>query len=225
MYPEERVLVGVINRKKDFLAAQKEGWYRIPIQRLRHYTEVKHIAFFLSGKPFKEKSGGIHYYARITGVELAYRYQLVPDEPDHPRANNEYYRIAFKQLEAKTPPILNPTKRNITFIFTTGDRFMAAQNISDLYSKSDRFVERIYHRLKAEHTDAIHLWEAQANEDDIAPGIRIMHHINVLDRRADTRQITMKLDSNQDDEDSILSAIRAQLAQEVGPVIINIPMG
>jgi hypothetical protein len=223
VYPEERVLVGVINRKKDFIAAQTEGWYRIPAKQLRYYTDVHHIAFFLSGKAFKEQSGGIHYHARITGVELAYRYQLLPDEPNHPRANEQYYRIAFNQLAPKIPPILNPSKRNIAFIFTTGDRFIMAQKIADLYSKADYFVERVYHRLKSENTNVIRLWEAQHNQDEFAPGLRVIHQVNVLDQRADAKHITMRLDSGYDDEDAILAAVRAQLSQETGPVIINIP--
>lgn len=225
MHDEERVLVGVINRKKDFLAAQRERWYRIPIKRIRHYTEVEFIAFFLSGRPFKAQSGGVHYYARVRGVELAYRHQMIPSEPHHPRADERYYRLALSPLIVKAPPILNPTRRPISFIYTTGDRFKAARVIADLYSEADQFVERIYHRLGIADAHIERIWEAQRGQDEVAPGLRITHRPHVIDRKdraAATQQITLRL-ADTSDEDAVLAAIRAELAALDTPAIINIP--
>ena len=62
MFPEDRVLVGVINRKRDLAIAQAEGWYRIPQRRMPRGVNAEYIAFFLS-RAFKAQNGGVYYYA------------------------------------------------------------------------------------------------------------------------------------------------------------------
>ncbi len=142
MYPEDRVLVGVINCKRDFDLARRERWYRIPCDRAPRQIDAAYIAFYFS-RSFKDQNGGIHYFARRLGHELARRRDLLPNEPDHPHAERLYYKIQLGEIEAKLPPILNPTKRPIAFIITTWDRFVAATTIEDLYSIDDRFAERV----------------------------------------------------------------------------------
>jgi hypothetical protein len=41
-----------------------------------------------STKVFKDDKWAIHYYAPIQGHELVARRDLIPSEPDHPRAGN-----------------------------------------------------------------------------------------------------------------------------------------
>lgn len=105
---------------------------------------VEYVAFFLSGRVFKGQSGTVAYYAPRQGVELAYRRDLVPTEQNHPRADRVYYRVGLGALQEKQPPITNSSKRTITFIHTTWDRFHAARRIADLYSEADYFVSRVY---------------------------------------------------------------------------------
>src|SRR4051812_5357450 len=114
MYPEDRVLVGVMNRQRDFAYARDEHWYRIPQARLTRGVYAEYIAFFFS-RAFKERNGGVYYYARRKGLELLYRRDLLPNEANHKRANEAYYKVGLDELVEKTPPILNPTHRTITF--------------------------------------------------------------------------------------------------------------
>ena len=85
------------------------------------------MLYFLSGKTFKEQSGGIAYFARLHGFELARRKDLLPNEEK--RADEIYYKIQFKQLIEKDPPIVNASKRSISFIRTTWDRFVSAKTL------------------------------------------------------------------------------------------------
>ena len=68
MFPEDRVLVGVINRKRDLAIAQAEGWYRIPQRRMPRGVNAEYVAFFLS-RAFKEQNGGVYYYAEFKGLD------------------------------------------------------------------------------------------------------------------------------------------------------------
>ena len=147
MYPEDRVIVGVINRKRDFVHARDDHWYRIPQKQMPNGINTNYLAFFLSGTVFKEQSGGVHYFAKVTGTELVRRRELLPKEAKHKRANEIYYRVSLEPLKVKIPPILNPTKRSIAFIYTTWDRFIHASTISDLYTKSEYYVDRLHHAL------------------------------------------------------------------------------
>lgn len=159
MYPEDRVLVAVINRERDLAIAQREHWYRVPVQQAPNGVYAEYIAFFLS-RAFKEQNGGVRYYARRTGVELARRRDLLPDEASHPRADGLYHKLQFGELRRKEPPILNPTRRSVAFIFTTWDRFCAARTLADLYSDADQFVDRVYHALQQAGLRLERTWEA-----------------------------------------------------------------
>ena len=146
MYADDRVLVGVLKRAKDFQIARQQNWYRIPQRQLPRGLNAEYIALFLSGKTFRERSGTIAYFARITGLELARRSDLLPDEDR--RANDIYYKVQFRQLIKRDPPIANLPARSVSFIRTTWDRFISAETISDLYSAADFYVDRVYHALR-----------------------------------------------------------------------------
>jgi hypothetical protein len=223
MNPEDRVLVGVINRKRDLTYAREGHWYRIPQMRMPQGVHADYLAFFLSGKVFKAQSGGIHYFARITGLELTYRRDLLPHEADHRRGDNAYYRVALDELMPKVPPILNPSRRVITFIYTTWDRFVHATQISDLYSEADYLVDRVYHALRTRGIHSERIWEAEKSIYDFAPGLRVLCEAGTLDASTQPGQGTLYLDESQP-EDKILAAIRAAIEQRGGPVTINIPL-
>lgn len=132
MSPEDIVLIGVINRRRDLEIARAQGWYRLPVARAPRWIAVDYVAFYLS-RAFGELNSAVRYYARCTGHELWRRRDLLPDEADHPRAGELYYRLALAPLCLKQPPILNPTRRPLAFLYTTWERFNTATCLADLY--------------------------------------------------------------------------------------------
>jgi hypothetical protein len=147
MNPEDRVLVAVMSRPKDFEIAQREGWYRLPERRATAGAYFEYIAFYFTAA-FAGQKWAIHYYARRLGHELVTRRQLLPDEPDHPRSGDRYYKLQLGPLQRRDPPIVSLRWRRIAFIHTTWDRFEAAEEINDLFVESDEFVDRLYHALR-----------------------------------------------------------------------------
>ncbi len=147
MYADDRVLVGVVKRAKDFEIARRNHWYRIPEGQLPRGLNAEYIALFLSGRSFEDWGGSVAFFARITGLELARRRDLLPDETR--RADEVYYKLQFRDLVQKDPPIRNQPARPISFIRTTWDRFISAEFVSDLYLKSDFYVDRVYHALRS----------------------------------------------------------------------------
>jgi hypothetical protein len=147
MHPEDRVLVAVMNRHKDLELARSEGWYRLPEKRATAGAFFEYVAFYFTAA-FVEQKWAIHYYARRLGHELMTRRELLPDEPDHPRARDRYYKLQLGPLQRRRPPIISLRWRRISFIHTTWDRFEVANEINDLFIEGDEFVDRLYHALR-----------------------------------------------------------------------------
>jgi len=148
MYPEDRVLVGVMPDPRDLDIARERHWYRVPARHAPTGIHAEYVAFYFTSKYSEELRWGIHFYARRTGHELVKRIDLFPEEPEHPRANEQYYQLQLGDLAQKSPPIISRRWRRITFIQTTWDRFVAASEINDLFSCDSIFVDRVYHALR-----------------------------------------------------------------------------
>ncbi len=219
MLPEDRVLVGVINRKRDLKIALEQRWYRIPQDKMPQGVFAEYIAFFLS-RAFKERNGAIHYFARRTGVELAYRRDLLPAEVNHPRSGEAYYKVQLDEVRSKQPPIRNTTRRSISFIYTTWDRFLAAKTIADLYSDADYFVDRLYHALRQNGVKSRRLW--QAEKQDGGAQLRILCQNGVL--KATTEPLDGALYLGEDEPDKVLERLRLEIARHGGAVMGNIPL-
>src|SRR5258708_3817355 len=232
MYPENRVLVGIINRKRDLVYAQQSHWYRIPRERAPRFIETEYYAFFLSSA-FGAKNGGIHYYARRTGHELVRRRDLLPNEKQ--RADELYYKVSLEPLIEKIPPILNPTARPISFIFTTYDRFMGAKTIADLYSKADLYVERVMHALEHQGIRPERRWEDEGLTNQIAElRIRCKEVLVIATTEPDVqfgtdsshRNIALDRALQGSDEqgvENITAAIQSAIAAFGGAVMLDIP--
>ena len=133
-HPADRVLVAVMNNPRDFEIARDEGWYRIPVKHAPPTVAETAVLAFYFTKAFGEEGWAIHWYAPVEGHELARRRDLLPEEPDHPRADELYYKMQLGPLERLEPPIPSLRWRRIAFIETSWDRFIAAREVRDLYA-------------------------------------------------------------------------------------------
>ena len=147
MHPEDRVLVAVMNRPQDFEVARDQGWYRLPQEKAGRGAFFEYVALYFTAA-FGEQKWAIHYYARNLGHELLRRRELLPHEAGHPRAQDHNYKLQMGPLQEREPPITSLRWLRITFIYTTWDRFQAAEEINDLYAEGGEFVDRLYHALR-----------------------------------------------------------------------------
>lgn len=147
MYPEDRVLVAYVPRPSDFTIVQRDSWYRIPQRYAPKGLHAEYLAFYFGSK-FGEEKWAIHYYARRAGHELVRRRDLLPDQPDHPRADDIYYKVQLEGLQKLAQPIVSLRWRRVTFVHTTWDRFTDATEINDLFIEGGPYVDRLYATLK-----------------------------------------------------------------------------
>ncbi len=129
----DRVLVGLMNKPRDFQLARDEGWYHIPVAHAPASTTDAAVLAFYFTTAFADERWGIHWYAEVRGHELVRRRDLFPDEATHPRADDRYYKLQIGPLIRRDPPIPSLRWRRVTFIESTWDRFTAAEEINDLY--------------------------------------------------------------------------------------------
>jgi hypothetical protein len=155
MYPEDRVLVAYVPQPADFELIQQAGWYRIPQKHAPKGLHAEYFAFYF-GRRFGTEKWAIHYYAPQLGHELTTRLALFPNQPNHPRAQEMYYKVQLGPLQKLKQPIVSLRWRRVTFLHTTWDRFLDATEINDLFVDGDPYVDRIYATLKEQDAQAEH---------------------------------------------------------------------
>ena len=121
---------------RDMEIARLLGWYRIPLRTAPKVVSVDYLAFYQPGS-FAERGGQIEFVAPVRGHELASRAELLKDEADHPRANEEYFKIQIGSLERLSRPIVAKKWRRLTFLYTTGEYVLKADTLNDLVVQSD----------------------------------------------------------------------------------------
>jgi hypothetical protein len=145
--PTALILVAVAPHPRDLEIARLLGWYRIPLRTAPKVIFVDYLAFY-QGAPFGEDHRWrIETIAPVLGHELTTRAQLLRDEPDHPRAREEYYKVQLGPLQSLPRPIQAGRWRRITFLYTTGELLRSAQTVKDLVVR-DEDREILWHSLR-----------------------------------------------------------------------------
>ena len=134
--PGALVLVAVMTDPRDLEIARMFGWYRIPLRTAPKVIAVDYLAFYQT-KAFNDLKWRIEYIAEVKGHELTTRGELLREAPEHPRANEEYFKIQIGPLERLPNPILADKWRRITFLYTTGEYLLSAETINDLVVHSE----------------------------------------------------------------------------------------
>ena len=130
------VLVAIMPKPRDMDIARLLGWYRIPLKSAPKILHPDIIAFYQTSAFGKDHRSRIECYAEVAGVELTTRAELFRDEPDHPRAHEEYFKIQLRNMETLAHPILADEWRRFTFFYTTGSRLHSAETIRGLAMNS-----------------------------------------------------------------------------------------
>ncbi len=150
------VLVAVLNNNEDLRRAASEGWYRIPQRRAPRRIGADYVAFYQTGA-FRRSAGdgtsddgnragyvesaaqAITWYAATRRYQLLTRRMILPGEPNHPRADDYYYRVELGPLQRLARPVPAATFHRVTFIHTTLDALLHAPDVVELFRKDDPF--------------------------------------------------------------------------------------
>jgi hypothetical protein len=142
------ILVAILPNQRDFDIARLFGWYRIPLKSAPKVISVDYLAFYQTKSFGDAERWQIAYVAEILGHELTRRRDLIRDEPDHPRAHEEYFKLQIGPLQRLDQPIPAGDWKRITFFYTTGEMFQTAHTVNDLVIKSQEEREVLWHSLR-----------------------------------------------------------------------------
>ena len=131
------VLIALMPSPRDLEIARLLGWYRIPLRTAPKVINVDFLAFYQIGSFGEAHRWRIEYIAEVRGQELTTRAELLRDEPDHPRAGEEYYKVQVGPLLKLPRPITAGRWRRITFLYTTGELLATARSIQELVVRSE----------------------------------------------------------------------------------------
>lgn len=162
--PTDLILVAVLKDKRDLDIARMLGWYRIPFQHAPKTVSVDWLALYQTAK-FEDEKWAINYVAPVRGHELTTRGELLRTQPDHPRAHERYFKLQLGPLERLPRPIPSFKWRRLTFLYTTGERLLAATEINDLLVLSEE-RELLWQALRERGLSAERQYETQ-------PGVQI----------------------------------------------------
>lgn len=131
------ILVAVMPSPRDLEIARMLGWYRLPLRCAPKVVDVDYLAFYQTAAFGEQHRWRVEHYAAVQGHELTTRAELFRDQPDHPHAREEYYKIQLGALQTLDHPIQAGQWRRITFLYTTGEMLQSAQTVNDLVVRSD----------------------------------------------------------------------------------------
>jgi very-short-patch-repair endonuclease len=114
---------------------------------------LRHIAFYQQKRLFGKDALKIKWCGRVTGISTVKRQVLLPDEKNHPRADNDYYKISFGELRELDAPVVSQRPRRILFIPTARKRLETARELNDIFLESP-IEERLWTAFKYEGIEA-----------------------------------------------------------------------
>jgi hypothetical protein len=132
IHDNARVLVVVVTRPRDLLAVREYGWYRIPLARAPRALHAEYLAFYQTAA-FGAERWAVRYIAAVRAVNIATRAALLPDEAQHPRAGERYYRFALGPLQMLPCALPSRRLRRITFIPTTAGQLLRVRDVAELW--------------------------------------------------------------------------------------------
>jgi len=168
--PTSLILVCLLPTPRDLEIARLLGWYRIPFRTAPKVVAVDYLAFYQPGS-FGEGTERIEWTAPVRGHELTTRAELLRDEPDHPRAREEYFKIQLGALERLPRPVTAEKWKRLTFLYTTGEYLLKAQTLNDLVVQSDE-RQLLWQSLR-ERAENEQLYKIDLPEADIPPEVLI----------------------------------------------------
>ena len=141
------VLVAIVNNQRDLEIAREQHWYRIPVERLpRQGMDAAFLAFYQT-RVFGPEKWSINYYAPTVHWEIVRRLEILPEERDHPRARELYYKVHLGDVQRLPRPIVSAKWRRITFIVTHWERLQTVTEIGEL-RHGTIWEERLWRALR-----------------------------------------------------------------------------
>ncbi len=167
---------------------------------------MRYLAFY-QPKVFGAKAFRIEWFAKVTNVSIVKRVELLPNEPGHPYAGDDYYKIEFKEARQLAEPIISRKNRRLIFITTTYTRFRRAREINDLFYESP-IEERMWTALRRKRIEAERQYWLQFNDIHLCLDFAVFakQHCIAIECDGDTFHMTPQSVKNDKQRDNLLTS-------------------
>jgi hypothetical protein len=135
--PHDLVLVAFLPAPRNLEIARLLGWYHVPLRSAPKVVMVDWLAFYQPATFGEGHKWCVEYVAPVLGNELVMRRELFKDELDHPHAWEEYFKLQIGTVVPLPRPIPARNWKRLTFLYTTGERLLHAEDIGQLAVKDD----------------------------------------------------------------------------------------
>jgi len=155
MHSDDLLLIALLPAPADLLRAQA-GWYRLPESAApAALWEAKGMAFY-QPRSFGEDGLQVMWWGTIERIQRMLRRELLPDEPNHRRADELYLRVELGALERREPPLQASKARRLLFAPVRWGAFCEATTLDDLFRPAPRpIVESLMYQLIQSQLDSI----------------------------------------------------------------------
>ena len=128
---EPVALIGILKDRRDFDRLMHRRWYRIPLAHAPR-RRFSHLAFYQPAS-FGKRGKAIRYVAPVLGKRGARRRDLIPEEPNHPRADDRYAVFRVGKPLKLPEPVRNISLRRVTFAYTTLRRLFESHDVLEVF--------------------------------------------------------------------------------------------
>lgn len=145
--PTDSLLIALLPQPVDRERAH-EGWYRVPVARAPGALYDARALAFYQPASFGEERWRVAWWAEVRGLRECPRRQLIPDEPEHHRADEPYVVVELGPLQPVEPPKRAEKGRRLLFLPTTWAAFQAAPSLDALLEPAPRpIADDLLYRL------------------------------------------------------------------------------
>jgi hypothetical protein len=147
MHSDDLILIALLPTPADLVRAQG-GWYRLPESAApAALWDAKGLAFY-QPRSFGDEALQVAWWGRVMRIRRMVRRELLPDEPNHRRADEIYLRVDLAPLEARTPPLHATKARRLLFAPVRWSAFAEATTLDELFRPAPRpIVDSLMYQL------------------------------------------------------------------------------
>lgn len=153
LQPTDPVLIVYLPKPRDLELARSRHWYRIPMEHApRALVPAKALAFY-QGRSFGKQRWRIAHWAPIRRRVEITRRELLPDEPDHPRADEPYVKVELGEVQSLPQPLTSDHGRRLLFKGTVWGRLVQATSLDELFTARPVADDPLYQIMKSQFDD------------------------------------------------------------------------
>lgn len=139
---EHEVLIGTVKNIEQFNVNYNEKFYHMPEAVIpKNMLPVKFIALYFPYGTFGDKNGCIKYYGKVKEMKLIKRAEITSLPSKNPEMM--YYKFEIEEWLELKKPIIREVGGVYTKAFTSLDKLLSAENLSDIVNNERAKAKKI----------------------------------------------------------------------------------